>query len=332
MSATIASEAELIATYLAPLARDFVGAFGLADDCAYLSPSPGTDLVVTTDAVAAGVHFFADDAPEDIGWKALAVNVSDLAAKAAIPRAYQMALSFPEAPSHEFMARLTRGLAEAQAAFGIVLCGGDTDRRAGPMTITITAFGEVPAGWRLTRAGASAGDVIYVTGNLGDAALGLKLLRGDEDARAWTLTSPDRALLVGRYLRPSPQLAVEPALRQWATAAMDLSDGLAKDLGRLAAVTGLGAEIAACRLPLSPAVRRLLATDARLLDLVLSGGDDYAVLFTTAPGREADVLEWAGRNGLALARIGQMTSQPGLVLESEDGRLRGLAPGGWDHF
>jgi thiamine-monophosphate kinase len=332
VSATITSEAELIATYLAPLARGCEGAFGLGDDCAYLSPQPGTDLVVTTDAVAAGVHFFADDAPEDIGWKALAVNVSDLAAKAATPRVYQMALSFPEAPTHDFMARLTRGLADAQAAFGIVLCGGDTDRRPGPMTITITAFGEVPTGWRLTRAGASAGDVIFVAGQLGEAALGLKLRRGDEDARAWPLTTPERAELVGRYLRPSPQLAVQPALKMWATAAMDLSDGLAKDLGRLTALTGLGAAIVADRLPLSPAVRRLLGADGWLLDLVLSGGDDYAVLFTTAPGLESEVLLWARSHGVALAPIGQMTTRPGLVLESADGTRRVLAAAGWDHF
>jgi thiamine-monophosphate kinase len=332
LSATIASEAELIATYLAPLARGCEGAFGLRDDCAYLSPRPGTDLVVTTDAVAAGVHFFPDDAPEYIGWKALAVNVSDLAGKAATPRAYQMALSFPEAPTHRFMARLSRGLAEAQDAFGIVLCGGDTDRRPGPMTITITAIGEVPAGLRLTRVGASAGDLIFVTGSLGAAAFGLRLRRGDEAARAWPLARAERAALVGRYLRPGPQLAFQPALRQWATAAMDLSDGLAKDLGRMATATGLGAEIAASRLPLDPVLRRLLSTDEQLLGLVLSGGDDYEVLFTTAPGEEADVLAWAGANGLDLALIGQMTDRPGLALEVADGSRRVLAAAGWDHF
>lgn len=331
MSATITSEEELIRTYLAPLARANEGAFGLRDDCAIYSPTPGTDLVISTDAIAAGVHFFADDRPEDIAWKALAVNVSDLAASAALPRVYQMALSFPDAPAHAFMERFSSGLADAQAAFGIVLSGGDTDRRPGPMTVTITAIGEVPAGFRLTRDGARPGDALFVTGELGDAACGLKLRRGDGDARAWPLASRERTDLIGKYLRPHPRIELTPLLRRIATAAMDLSDGLAKDLGRLAASSNTGAVIDRSRLPMSPAVRRLIATDESLTDLVLSGGDDYELLFTASPDREAEITAWAADAAVEVTRVGTLVPRPGLHLRTSEGDLP-LRPSGWDHF
>ena len=152
MSATnIQSEESLIQEFLAPLAAGFPGAFGLKDDCAAFTPTPGHDLVVKTDPVAAGVHFFPDDAPEDIAWKALAVNVSDLAAKGAVPRVYLMALSFPEAPTRDWMGRFSRGLSAAQNTFGMHLIGGDTDRRPGPLTVSISVLGEVPAGTMLRR-------------------------------------------------------------------------------------------------------------------------------------------------------------------------------------
>lgn len=331
MSAKITSEGELIGTYLAPLSRSFHGAFGLADDCAVYTPTAGRDLVITTDAVAAGVHFFADDAPEDIAWKALAVNVSDLAAKAAVPRVYQMALSFPDAPSHEFMRRFARGLGEAQAAFGIVLSGGDTDRRPGPLTVTVTAIGEVEAGFRLTRDGARAGDAIFVTGTLGEAACGLKLRRGDEDAQTWTIAESDRAQLVAKFLRPRPRLEAAQLLQRFATAALDLSDGLAKDLGRLAAAARAGAIVDRERLPLSLAVQGLVATDPVLMQAVLSGGDDYELLFTAPEDAQSGIAEAARAIGLQVTRIGTMRAERGLKLATAEGE-KPLQPLGWDHF
>lgn len=331
MPRTIACEEDLIRTYLAPLARAHAGASDLADDCAIFTPAPGTELIVTTDAVAAGVHFFPDDAPEDIAWKALAVNVSDLAAKAAVPRVYQMALSFPEAPTHEFMQRFASGLAEAQAAFAIVLSGGDTDQRPGPMTITITAIGEIPTGIRLTRDRARPGDAIFVTGTLGCAACGLKLRRDDADARNWPLSAADKSGLVARYLRPEPRLAAARILHQHATAAMDLSDGLAKDLGRLAAAARAGAVVDAARLPLSPAVARLAASHPDVTDLVLSGGDDYELLFTAPTIAETAIAEAASAIGLKVTRIGTMSDQRGLRLSTLTGE-RPMQPKGWDHF
>ncbi|MBY0227319.1 MAG: thiamine-phosphate kinase [Hyphomicrobium sp.] len=331
MSGSITSEEELIRTYLAPLARANEGAFGLRDDCAIFSPTPGTDLVISTDAIAAGVHFFPDDRPEDIAWKALAVNLSDLAASAATPRVYQMALSFPEAPAHAFMQRFASGLADAQSAFGIVLSGGDTDRRPGPMTVTITAIGDVPAGFRLTRDGARAGDALFVTGTLGDAACGLKLRRGDEDARNWPFEANERTDLIARYLRPQPRLDIAPLLRRVATAAMDLSDGLAKDLGRLAGACSAGAVIERARLPVSTAVRRLAGADSSIEQLVLSGGDDYELLFAAPREHEAEIRTWAATAGTNVTRIGWIAETPGLLLRTNDCD-RPLVPAGWEHF
>ncbi len=327
----VTSEAELISVYLAPLAKQNAGAFELTDDCAIFSPSPGTELVVTTDAIAAGVHFFPDDAPEDIGWKALAVNVSDLAAKAATPRAYQMALSFPQAPTHEFMQRFASGLAQAQSAFGIVLSGGDTDQRPGPMTITITAIGEIPTGLRRTRDRAGPGDAIFVTGTVGDAAGGLKLRRDDADARNWPFSDDERTGLIARYLRPEPRLAAAGIIRHHATAAMDLSDGLAKDLGRLTTAARAGAIIDSTRIPLSPPLKRLAATIPEILELALTGGDDYELLFTARPENEPVIATAASAIGLKVTRVGTMSSERGLRLSTPAGE-RPMQPKGWDHF
>ncbi len=183
-----AGEEALIQTYFAPLAAGLPGAHGLLDDCASLPPRPGEDLIVTTDAIAAGVHFFPDDGPGDIAWKALAVNVSDLVAKGAKPAAYVMALAFPEQPAPAWLKAFSDGLAEAQQAFGILLAGGDTDKRPGPLAINITAFGYVPAGRMVPRATAKAGDAIFVSGTLGDSTLGLRLRQNAEAATAWAWT------------------------------------------------------------------------------------------------------------------------------------------------
>ena len=172
---TIEGEESLIQGYLAPLAAGFPGAFGLQDDCALLTPEPGTELVLKTDPVMAGVHFFPDDAPDDIAWKALAANVSDLAAKGAQPLAYLMALALPVAPKHAWMQRFVLGLGQAQQAFGCHLIGGDTDRRPGPLTITPMVIGEIPCGQMVRRSAALSGDIICVSGSLGDASLGLAL-------------------------------------------------------------------------------------------------------------------------------------------------------------
>jgi thiamine-monophosphate kinase len=205
----ITSETELIETYLAPLAAGAPGAFDLKDDAALIEMEAGFDLVVSTDPVIAGVHFFADDEPQNIAWKALAVNVSDLAAKGAEPIAYTMALAFPEAPRRDWMAAFSAGLREAQTAFGCTLIGGDTDRTSGPLSIGVTAFGKVPRGLMVRRGSALIGDRVFVTGTIGDSALGLQLRKSPEAFGA-SLSQSDSEFLVSRYLRPQPRVMLVP--------------------------------------------------------------------------------------------------------------------------
>ena len=317
---------------LAPLAQGFAGAFGLQDDCAVVTPAPGTELVLKVDPVAEGVHFLSDDAPEDIAWKALAVNVSDLAAKAARPLGYLMALSFPEAPSAGWLSRFAAGLAEAQARFGCHLIGGDTDRRPGPLTVTMTVIGEVERGRMVRRGTARAGDAVFVSGTLGDAALGLALRNKPALAAAWGLTPDEAEHLRRRYARPEPRLALAGALRDHASAAMDISDGLAKDLGRLCAASGCGAAVRFTDVPLAIAAAKALAADPALAQRIVAGGDDYEIL-ATAPAAQATAFQAAAAAaGIPVTSIGLTTAGTGIVIEGRDGQALSLGRSGWDHF
>lgn len=325
-------EDELIATTFAPLAFGFAGALGLKDDCAVLSPPPGEDLVLTTDAVAAGVHFFADDAPDDIAWKALAVNVSDLTAKGARPVAYLMSLSFPERPERAWLDAFAAGLAEAQTAFGIALAGGDTDRRPGPLSVTVTAIGRVPQGRMVRRATARAGDLLFVSGTLGDSALGLLLRQGAAQAGALGLDDAGGRALLRRYLRPEPRLSLAPHLLSFAAAAMDISDGLVKDCGRLARAAGLGARLDAGRVPLSAPARTALGHRPDLLETVLTGGDDYEVLAAVPPNQAEAFRDAAAESGVAVTEIGRLSAGQGVTVMGPDGAVLELRGAGWDHF
>ncbi len=328
----IHGEESLIQEFLAPLAAGYPGAFGLTDDCAAFTPTAGCDLVVKTDPVAADIHFFPDDAPEDIGWKALAVNVSDLAAKAATPRAYLMALSFPEAPNRDWMQRFAAGLSQAQQAFGMHLIGGDTDRRPGPVTISITVFGEVPAGRMVRRGTAKAGDLICVSGTLGDAALGLRLRQSQSLAHTLDLEPQHASYLTTRYLRPRPATGLCFALRQHARAAMDLSDGLAKDLGRMCRASSVGAEVEAAAIPVSPGAKRAFTADAALFPLCISAGDDYEVLCAIAPAEFSAFQRKAATAGCPITRIGTFVANDGVSIRGADGGTLDLPKLGWDHF
>jgi thiamine-monophosphate kinase len=332
MTPFIGSEADLIQGYLAPLAKGFPGAFGLRDDAALLTPPPGHDLVVTMDAVAAMTHFFPDDAPADIGWKALAVNVSDLLAKGATPHAYLMSLAFQETPTHDWLAAFAAGLAQAQDAFGLALVGGDTDRRPGPTAITITAIGTLPTGTMVRRATARPGHHILVTGTLGDSALGLKVRRGDADARDWQLVEANRRYLVGRYLRPQPPIAAVELIRQHACCAMDISDGLLKDLGRMCQVSGIGAHIDVARLPLSRPAAQVLAADPGALSSILAGGDDYEVLLTVPAETVPAIIADGAALGVGLTAIGICLPDGAVTCARPDGALVTLDTLGYDHF
>jgi thiamine-monophosphate kinase len=325
-------EAAIIAGYMAPLAAGFAGALGLKDDCAFLTPPPGQTLVLKTDAVAEGIHFLASDDPFDIGWKALAVNVSDLAAKGARPIVYLMSLSFPRMPTGDWLARFTAGLASAQSGFGIHLAGGDTDKRPGPITVTISVVGAVPAGRIVQRAGARDGDRLLVSGTLGDAALGLMIEQNPALIAQWGLKLEEAAHLIDRYRHPAPRLGLRSALLEHAHAAMDLSDGLAKDLGRMCEASGLRAEVEIARLPLSGPARKALAADPSLLAAIISGGDDYEVLATASPDLVAGFTTVAAEGGIAVTDIGRMQSGDAVRFIDAGGKEVTLSRTGWDHF
>ena len=312
-------------------AAGYAGAFGLKDDGALIANEPGHDLVVTTDPVIAGVHFFGTDRAEDIAWKALAVNVSDLVAKGATPLAYTMALALPEAPERAWMANFANGLHAAQTAFGCHLIGGDTDRTPGPLSISITAFGTVPPGQMVRRGTAAVGDHVFVTGTLGDAALGLEIHRL-ESRFGYRLPAGERSFLAGRYLRPSPRVEMVPVLRAFASAALDISDGFVKDLARLAEPANAGVEVLAKRLPVSPAAAKLLLEDLGLWASVVSGGGDYEIVFSVPPERLPAFSRALRRVPVQVSEIGVLAAGQGVAVLDADGRAIGAASGGYDHF
>ena len=326
------AEERFIASYLASLAEGFPGAFGLTDDCAEIAPLLGHAFVVKTDPVVEGVHFFADDAPEDLGWKALAVNVSDLAAKGARPVAYLMALTLPEQPEPEWMERFAAGLRQAQVAFGCVLIGGDTDCRPGPLSIAISVFGEVRTGRMVPRGGAVIGDHIYVSGALGGAALGLQLRLDPGRTAAWHLADGDRDQALQRYLRPEPKIGLRSSLLTYARTAMDISDGLLKDLDRMCRLTDVGANLELAALPLAGGVGAVLAADQSLGVQLITAGDDYEVLATVPPESAANFELTARRGGVSVRRIGHVVADAGTRLFDQSGTQIKLGPTGYDHF
>ncbi|HEX9880932.1 MAG TPA: thiamine-phosphate kinase [Hyphomicrobium sp.] len=329
----IDSEEAIIGAFWAPLASSFPGAFGLQDDCAAITPPAGCDLVVTTDAVIAGVHFFADQEAGDIAWKALAVNVSDLVAKGASPLAYVMTLALPGAPERAWLAAFVEGLRTAQQAFGCQLVGGDTDRTPGPLSVSITAFGTVPTGGMVRRATASVGDLVYVSGTIGNAALGLSLRRDPEVAEPWGLTPAARGQLEASYLRPRPPMGLVPAVQACASAAMDVSDGLVKDFGRMCRASGAGGVIEAARVPLSQPAATAVARGGATLGDLLTGGEDYEVLATVAAERAGDYERAAEAAGTPVTRIGAIAeAAAGVRVIDAAGKDLAFAATGWDHF
>jgi len=311
-------EFALIARHFRPLAGP--AALDLADDAALLVPPPGRELVLTVDTMVAGVHFLPDDPPDLVARKLLRVNLSDLAAKGATPLGYLLALSAPRATPEPWFAAFAAGLAQDQAAFGIALLGGDTTSTPGPLSLSLTAIGHVAPGGMIRRAGARDGDAIYVTGTIGDGALGLRAARGE-------LVDPTGAL-VDRYRLPRPRLGLlRPGL---VAAAMDISDGLIQDLGHLCRAAGLGAEIEAARIPLSPAAR---AAGPEWLETCLIGGDDYELLLAVPPEAKAALVAAARERHIPLARIGRFRAGPQTVMVTDAaGRPIPIGPGGWSHF
>lgn len=323
-------EDALIARYFRPLATE-AGAFDLGDDAAILTAS-GDDIVVTTDAVVEGVHFLGGDPPDTVARKALRVNLSDLAAKGAAPAGFVLTLAL-RAADDEWLAPFAQALGEDAVRFGCPLLGGDTVSTPGPLMISITAFGRVPLGRMVRRNGAKPGDRVVVTGTIGDAALGLDILRGGKGAGVLAADAAATALLVGRYRVPEPRTSLASVLREHASAAMDVSDGLAGDLAKLCAASGVSAAIEMARIPLSAPAQTLLARGALGMDAIVSGGDDYEILCTIPENRLDSFLLAAGQAGVDVAAIGTVTAgtSPPRFLDSE-GRDIVLPRVSYSHF
>jgi thiamine-monophosphate kinase len=324
------SEFDLIARHFAPLAPPT--AFGLLDDAALLRVPAGQELVVTKDALVAGVHFFPDDPPGAIAAKALRVNLSDLAAKGAVPAGFLLGLALPADWRADWLEAFAAGLAAEVARYGCPLYGGDTVRAAGGLTLSITAFGLVPAGAMVPRAGARPLDRLVVTGSIGDAALGLQLRLGRLDALSPALAPDHRAHLTDRYLLPQPRTALAEGLRRHAHAAMDISDGFVGDLTKLVALAGLGAVVQVDEVPLSVAVRGALRADASLLESALTGGDDYEILAAVPAASLPGLQAAADAAGIPLQVVGTCTDR-GLPLRFvQDGRDVTFGRGSYVHF
>jgi thiamine-monophosphate kinase len=299
-------EDEIIARYFRPLAKH-PAAFGLIDDCAALPVPPGSDLVLKTDAIVGGVHFFPDDPADKVARKALRVNLSDLAAKGAKPEGFLVALALPREIDRDWLKAFARGLGKDAEAYNCPLLGGDTDRTPGPITIAITAFGTLPRGTMVLRSGAKPGDRVMVTDTIGDGALGLSLRQDPTTAERWGLSRREASHLVERYLVPQPRNAIAEALRQHASAAMDVSDGLVGDFRKLCAASGVSAEIDVMRVPLSGGARKAVTADPAMLERALTGGDDYEIVCAVPPKKVASFQAAAAKAGVPLAEIGVIT-------------------------
>jgi thiamine-monophosphate kinase len=324
------AEDSLIARYFKPLATD-AGAFDLTDDAAILKSS-GDDLVVTTDAIVEGVHFLSNDPPDSIARKALRVNLSDLAAKGAVPTGFVLTLALREADD-AWLAPFAHGLGEDAASFQCPLLGGDTVSTPGPLMISITAFGRVLPDRMIRRAGAEPGDRVVVSGTIGDAALGLDVLKGGAVAAALATDAAARAMLVERYRVPQPRTALAQAVRDHASAAMDVSDGLAGDLAKLCAASSVSAAIDAQSVPLSETTQSLLTRGIVGIESIVSGGDDYEIL-CTIPEHRFEAFEHAAKlANVPVTSIGTVISgtTPPSFLDAQ-GRGISLPRLSWSHF
>ncbi|MGH6856093.1 MAG: thiamine-phosphate kinase, partial [Methylocella sp.] len=319
--------------YFAPLAGP--GAFGLRDDAAILAQKPGHDIVATKDILIAGVHFFTDDPPGAVARKALRVNLSDLAAKGAEPSGFLLGLALPEDWTAHWLAGFAQGLGEDAAAYKCPLLGGDTVKSPGPLIVSITAFGTVPEQTMVLRAGVASGDILYVSGTIGDAALGLRYRIDASQDSQWTqrVSQADAAYLAGRYLLPRPRLCLRAALRAHAHGAIDISDGFGGDLAKMLRLTGMTAEVMTADVPLSDAARKILHDAPSLLETILTGGDDYEILCAVPPSQSAAFEADASAAGILVHPVA--TARPGSappVFKDAEGRSLVFARPSFRHF
>jgi len=324
---TMSPEDRLIAELFAPLATH-PGALGLTDDAAFLSAEPGTDIVLTADGVIAGVHFFAEDDARDVARKALRVNLSDLAAKGATPRGFLLSIALPAGIGMDWLTRFTQGLREDIATYKSPLFGGGTDRTPGPLSIPVAMVGVLPQGTMVRRAGAKPGDLIFVTGTIGDAALGLQLRKGAN----WNLGEAQREHLLSRYRLPQPRTMLAEAVRTHASASMDVSDGLVGDLTKLCRVSEVSATVEVARVPMSDAAGAAIDADPSMRETALTGGDDYEILCTVPTDKAASFRAAAQSAGVAVSQIGSIASGQGATFLDANGQSLTFSKLAFSHF
>jgi len=318
-------EFERIARFFAPLAAP--GGLNLADDAALIPGPAGRDYVLTADAMIEGVHYLPDDPPGAVAQKLLRVNLSDLAAKGAAPLGYLLTTALPPSHDESWLEAFSRGLASDQKRFGIRLYGGDSTATPGPATLAVTAFGTVKQGGAILRKGAKPGDLVFVSGTLGDAALGLATLKGGLAG----LEPASRDLLIRRYRLPEPRLNLGRALIGLAHACADISDGLVADLGHVCTASGVGAVIEAARLPLSAAARSIIARSPGRIRAALTHGDDYEIVFAAPSHASGRVAAAARAAGVRVTAVGRIVAGRGVrVLDAKGRRLR-LSRVGYRH-
>jgi len=315
-----------IREFFAPLAG--LGALELTDDAALLECPPGYRLVITVDQLVEGVHFLADDPPELVAKKLLRRNLSDLAAMGATPRHYLLTTALPQSCGDAWVRRFALGLAEDQHRFAVALLGGDSTSTPGPVALTLTAIGQIAAGREIRRAGARPGDRVWVSGTIGDAFLGLNILRGFYPE----LAPEHRAALIARFQLPDPRVELGPRLAGIAHALIDVSDGVVADLGHICEVSGVGATIELERIPLSSAAREVVALDNTVRPLLATGGDDYELLFAAPPDAEPEIAALAHGLALPIVEIGAIAHGAGVRLVDATGGEIPVAAGGWRHF
>jgi len=322
------SEFELIEELFAPLAKSQIGAVGLLDDCATLSLSTGNEALYSLDTLVAGVHFFPDDPADLIAKKLLRVSLSDLASSGGTPKGYLLAANIPEDISYDWLKLFTDGLAEDQIEFGIALLGGDTTATTGPLSLSLTAIGEVPAGKAIRRSGAVIGDEIFVTGTVGDAALALRKL--DEIGRE--ATAGEFPELYNRYVLPQPRSVIGSMLLDIATACIDISDGIYADLQHICSASDVGAEILQNEIPLSQSAQKLVQGNEDLWQFVYGGGDDYELLFSANSENRTLIESLGERSGIQISFIGRVIPDGGVSILDPAGKKISVENVGWRHF
>lgn len=326
MAAPKLDEFERIARFFAPLAAP--EGLGLLDDVAIIPGPPGEQYVLKTDAIVEGVHFRAEDPADQVAQKLLRVNLSDLAGKGAVPVGYLLTTALPRERDEAWLERFAEGLARDQREFGIGLLGGDSVATTGPVTLSVAAVGRVRAGEAVLRKGARPGDAVFVSGTLGDGALGLGALSGELPE----LSRDQRDFLADRYRLPQPRLPLGRRLVGTARAMMDISDGLIADLGHICEASDVGAVVETARLPLSPAARAAISADASRLMAALAGGDDYELLFTAPADAAAGIAAIARETAVPVSAIGRIERGQGVRVVDARGAPITVTDAGYRHF